>query len=110
MLIDFFKVTEVTRGRLHMKGPSQNTCPSFLKGLTFDLEAMIFLKMHMHGSNSFIYWEVFLAEKFHGQRNLVGYSPWGRNESDMNEVRMNDLAHIGYPAIQLMGKKLIITN
>ena len=23
-------------------------------------------------------------EKLHGQRNLVGYSPWGRKESDMN--------------------------
>ena len=22
----------------------------------------------------------FLLEKFHGQRNLVGYSPWGRIE------------------------------
>ena len=25
---------------------------------------------------------VFLPEKFHGQRNLVGYSPWGHKESD----------------------------
>ena len=23
-------------------------------------------------------------EKLHGQRSLVGYSPWGRKESDMN--------------------------
>ena len=23
--------------------------------------------------------------EFHGQRNLVGYSPWGRRESDMTE-------------------------
>ena len=23
--------------------------------------------------------------KIHGQRNLVGYSPWGREESDMTE-------------------------
>ena len=23
--------------------------------------------------------------KFHGQRSLVGYSPWGRKESDMTE-------------------------
>ena len=23
-----------------------------------------------------------LPRKFHGQRNLVGYSPWGHNESD----------------------------
>ena len=28
---------------------------------------------------------VFLPEEFHGQRNLAGYSPWGRKESDMTE-------------------------
>jgi len=33
-------------------------------------------------------WEfipVFLLEKFHGQRSLGGYSPWGHKESDMTE-------------------------
>ena len=28
---------------------------------------------------------VFLLGKFHGQRSLVGYSPWGRRESDTTE-------------------------
>ena len=28
---------------------------------------------------------VFLPGKFHGQRNLAGYSPWGLKESDMTE-------------------------
>ena len=28
---------------------------------------------------------VFLPGKSHGQRNLVGYSPWGRKESDTTE-------------------------
>ena len=28
---------------------------------------------------------VFLPGKFHGQRILVGYSPWGCKESDMTE-------------------------
>ena len=28
---------------------------------------------------------VFLPGKSHGQRNLVGYSPWGHKESDTNE-------------------------
>ena len=28
---------------------------------------------------------VFLPGKFHGQRNLVGYSPWGHKELDMTE-------------------------
>ena len=26
-----------------------------------------------------------LAWDFHGQRSLVGYSPWGQKESDMTE-------------------------
>ena len=29
--------------------------------------------------------QLFLAEKFHGQRSQVGYSPWGCKESDMTE-------------------------
>ena len=29
---------------------------------------------------------VFLLGKFHGQRNLVGSSPWGHKESDTTEV------------------------
>ena len=28
---------------------------------------------------------VFLPGEFHGQRSLVGYSPWGRKESDTAE-------------------------
>ena len=28
---------------------------------------------------------VFLSGVFHGQRSLVGYSPWGHKESDMTE-------------------------
>ena len=28
---------------------------------------------------------VFLPGEFHGQRNLAGYSPWDRKESDMTE-------------------------
>ena len=31
---------------------------------------------------------VFLPRKFHGQRNLVGYSPWGHKESDTTEPLM----------------------
>ena len=29
---------------------------------------------------------VFLPGEFHGQRSLVGYSPWGRKESDTTGV------------------------
>ena len=28
---------------------------------------------------------VFLRGKFHGQRSLAGYSPWGHRELDMTE-------------------------
>ena len=28
---------------------------------------------------------VFLPREFHGQRSLVGYSPWGHKESNMTE-------------------------
>ena len=28
---------------------------------------------------------VFLTEEFHGQRSLLGYSPWGHRESDTIE-------------------------
>ena len=28
---------------------------------------------------------VFLPGEFHGQRSLVGYSPWGLKESEMTE-------------------------
>ena len=28
---------------------------------------------------------VFLPRKFHGQRSLVGYSPWGHKESDTTD-------------------------
>ena len=29
---------------------------------------------------------VFLPRESHGQRSLVGYSPWGHKESDMTEA------------------------
>ena len=29
---------------------------------------------------------VFLPGEFHGQRNVLGYSPWGPKESDMTEL------------------------
>ena len=38
---------------------------------------------------------VFLPGKFHGQRGLVGYSPWGLKDSDMTEH-----AHQTYPNSQ----------
>ena len=35
---------------------------------------------------------VFLLGESHGQRSLVGYSPWGHKESDMTEVTSHTYA------------------
>ena len=35
---------------------------------------------------------VFFPGKFHGQKSLVGYSPWGCKESDMTECSMHTCA------------------
>ena len=38
---------------------------------------------------------IFLPGKFHGQRSLVGYSPWDRKEADVTEharVRAHNMA------------------
>ena len=36
--------------------------------------------------NPLLAWEIpFMPGKFHGQRSLVGHSPWGRKESDKTE-------------------------
>ena len=37
---------------------------------------------------------VFLPEKFHGQRSLVGYSPWGHRELDTTEL-VSTYTHTG---------------
>ena len=31
---------------------------------------------------------MFLPGKFHGQRRLAGYSPWGHKKSDMTEDKL----------------------
>ena len=41
---------------------------------------------------------VFLHEKSHGQRSLVGYSPWACKESDMTE-RLNNKVGVITPFI-----------
>ena len=37
---------------------------------------------------------VFLPGKFHGQRSLTGYSPWGHRESDMTELTRMHVLHL----------------
>ena len=36
---------------------------------------------------------VFLPGEFHGQRSLVGYSPWGHKESDTTETTEHARVH-----------------
>ena len=36
---------------------------------------------------------VFLPGEFHGQRKLMGYSPWGRKELDMTELLTHTHTH-----------------
>ena len=40
---------------------------------------------------------VFLPGKFHGLRSLVGYSPWGRKETDMTEWLQFLFLSLGIP-------------
>ena len=37
-----------------------------------------------------------VARKFHGQRSLVGYSPWSCKELDTIEATYNKVNHYGY--------------
>ena len=44
---------------------------------------------------------VFFPGEFHGQRSLVGYSPWGRKESDTTErLIQQTCSRIKYKKIQ----------
>ena len=44
---------------------------------------------------------VFLLREFHGQRSLVGYSPWGHKKSDTTE-RLNTCTHTGEKEYQFI--------
>ena len=48
---------------------------------------------------------VFLPREFHGQRSLVGYSPWGHKESDMTERLTH--AHLRWKEKKNLVKKRI---
>ena len=37
---------------------------------------------------------VFLPGESHGQRSLMGYSPWGLKESDMTEHKHSNLVYL----------------
>ena len=46
---------------------------------------------------------VFLPGKFHGQRSLVGYSPWGHKELDATELLSTKLRS-WHPVLSLRGR------
>ena len=53
---------------------------------------------------------VFLPGKSHGQRILVGYSPWGPEESDMTEHK-HDVEYAGVIKITVVYvQKLMVTE
>ena len=52
---------------------------------------------------------VLLPGKSHGQKSLVGYSPWGRKESDMTE-RLHSLTHTQIPSFSRIKDHLIISE
>ena len=43
-----------------------------------------------------------LAWKIHGQRRLVGYSPWGCRESDTTEVTEQGWEQKGFPTFWMI--------
>ena len=43
-----------------------------------------------------------LAWEFHGQRSLVGYSPWDHKESDMTEGLSTDIIYIIYKVSSIL--------
>ena len=53
---------------------------------------------------------VFLPGKFHGQRSLVGYSPWGCKESDMTEHACKTAQNIEKKYIEKNGGLLSFSN
>ena len=77
-------------------GRLTTACISWFSGLPWWLRRLrICLQCRRHGFHPWVRkirwrreWQptpVFLPGEFHGQRSLVGYSPWGHRESDMTE-------------------------
>ena len=50
-----------------------------------------------------------LAWRIHGQRSLVGYSPWGRKESDTTERLTRHMALQETPSIDLYNRLFCLT-
>jgi len=48
---------------------------------------------------------VFLPGEFHGQKSLLGYSPWGCKESDTTEQLTHSTPYVNYISIKQGGIK-----
>ena len=53
---------------------------------------------------------VLLPGEFHGQRSLVGYSPWGHKESDMTERLTHTHVVLLYMAFIMLKYVIFIPN
>ena len=51
---------------------------------------------------------VFLPGESHGQRSLVGHSPWGHRKSDMSEVTEHALSNLPNISFMAFGVSVII--
>ena len=51
---------------------------------------------------------VFLPGESHRQRSLVGYSPWGRKESDMTEVTWHAFMYISENTAPSLKKEFLM--
>ena len=114
--------------------PLQDSClPSPIKGAQRNIWASLVAQTIMHvclqrGRPGFDPWvrkipwrrkwqptPVLLPGKFHGLRSLVGYSPWGRKESDTTE-RLHFQIHFTFFIVQLShpymttGKTIALTR
>ena len=54
----------------------------FVCGANVNLEILVIFFFHLIRRREWQPIPVFLPREFHGQRILVGYSPWGHKESD----------------------------
>ena len=57
-----------------------------LQGVGHDWATSLSLSTFMHWRKKWQPTPVFLPRESHGQRSLMGYSPWGHEELDMTEV------------------------
>ena len=77
MFIDKFFNFSIDEKFSKVKRPKRNVCVC--------KDFIIYLPFILYQGQKWQPTPVFLPGKFHGQRNLVGYSPWGHKESNATE-------------------------